>query len=204
MKNYRNWIYPVAGVLIAAILIVVLIVVLDRDYSEIPTSDSEIETTAEPLRSEPNTESTEKSQEPTESTESTESTEPQRNPIHLEDFDEGNEIYLDMDVISTLADMESEGEEDLVCAILEGEIKVINRFVRMGYSHRAVCQAQRFYYDFYDVVGEMAIDTLVEKLSACIPSEGAVLDGFAEKVQNAFGWGWNMDFSYVIDVEVTA
>ena len=198
MKNYRNWIYPLAGVLIAAILIVVLIVVLDRDYSEIPTSDSEIETTAEPLHSEPNAESTEKSQEPTESTE------PQRNPIHLEDFDKGNEIYLDMDVIATLADMEAEGEEDLVCAILEGEIKVINRFVRMGYSHRAVCQAQRFYYDFYDVVGEMAIDTFVEKLSACIPSEGAVLDGFAEKVQNAFGWGWNMDFSYVIDVEVTA
>ena len=201
MKNYRNWIYPIAGVLVAAILIVVLIVVLDRDHSEIPTSDHEVESTAESLHSEPNTESTEKPQEPTEPTEPTE---PQRNPIHLEDFDEGNEIYLDMDVISTLADMESEGEEDLVCAILEGEIKVINRFVRRGYSHRAVCQAQRFYYDFYDVVGEMAIDAFVEKLSACIPSEGAVLDGFAEKVQNAFGWGWNMDFSYVIDVEVTA
>ena len=201
MKNYRNWIYPVAGVLVAAILIVLLIVVLDRSPSEIPTSDDEIEPTAEPLHSEPNTDSTEKSQEPTESTESTE---PQRNPIHLEDFDEGNEVYLDMDVIATLAEMEAEGEEDLVCAILEGEIKVINRFVRMGYSHRAVCQAQRFYYDFYDVVGEMAIDAFVEKLSACIPTEGAVIDGFAEKVQNAFGWGWNMDFSYVIDVEVTA
>ena len=201
MKNYRNWIYPVAGVLVAVILIVLLIVVLDRSPSEIPTSDDEIETTAEPLHSEPTPESTEKTQEPTESTETTE---PQRNPIHLEDFDEGNEVYLDMDVIATLADMEAEGEEDLVCAILEGEIKVINRFVRMGYSHRAVCQAQRFYYDFYDVVGEMAIDAFVEKLSACIPTEGAVIDGFAEKVQNAFGWGENMDFSYVIDVEVTA
>ena len=201
MKNYRNWIYPVAGVLVAAILIVLLIVVLDRSPSEIPTLDHEVEPTAEPLHSEPNTESTEENQE---STESTESTEPQRNPIHLEDFDEGNEVYLDMDVIAILAEMEAEGEEDLVCAILEGEIKVINRFVRRGYSHRAVCQAQRFYYDFYDVVGEMAIDTFVEKLSVCIPSEGAVLEGFAEKVQNVFGWGENMDFSYVIDVEVTA
>ena len=198
MKNYRNWIYPIAGVIVAALLIVVLLFLLDWDYSEIPTSDSEIETTAEPLHSEQNAESTEKNQE------STEATEPQRNPIHLEDFDEGNEVYLDMDVIATLAEMEAEGEEDLVCAILEGEIKVINRFVRMGYSHRAVCQAQRFYYDFYDVVGEMAIDAFVEKLSACMPIEGAVLDGFAEKVQTVFGWGGNMDFSYVIDVEVTA
>ena len=201
MKNYRNWIYPVAGVLVAAILIVLLIVVLDRSPSEIPTSDDEIETTAEHLHSEPTPESTEKSQEPTESTETTE---PQRNPIHLEDFDEGNEVYLDMDVIATLADMEAEGEEDLVCAILEGEIKVINRFVRMGYSHRAVCQAQRFYYDFYDVVGEMDFAVFIEQLATCIPTEGAVLEGFAEKVQNVFGWGENMDFSYVIDVEVTA
>ena len=201
MKNYRNWIYPIAGVILAAILMVVLLFLLDREPSEIPTQDSEIETTAEPLHSEPIPESTEIFPEPDEPTEPTE---PQRNPIHLEDFDEGNEVYLDMDVISTLAEMEAEGEEDLVCAILEGEIKVINRFVRMGYSHRAVCQAQRFYYDFYDVVGEMAIDTFVEKLSACIPSEGAVLDGFAGKVQTVFGWGENMDFSYVIDVEVTA
>ena len=201
MKNYRNWIYPVAGVLVAVILIVLLIVVLDRNPSEIPALDSEIETTAEPLHSEPTPESTEKTQEPTESTESTE---PQRNPIHLEDFDEGNEIYLDMDVIATLADMEAEGEEDLVCAILEGEIKVINRFVRMGYSHRAVCQAQRFYYDFYDVVGEMDFAVFIEQLATCIPTEGADLDGFAEKVQNAFGWGETMDFSYVIDMEVTA
>ena len=198
MKNYRNWIYPIAGVIVAALLIVVLLFLLDWDYSEIPTSDSEIETTAEPLHSEQNAESTEKNQE------STEATEPQRNPIHLEDFDEGNEIYLDMDVIATLAEMEAEGEEDLVCAILEGEIKVINRFVRMGYSHRAVCQAQRFYYDFYDVVGEMAIDAFVEKLSACIPFEGASFDGFAGKVENAFGWGEDLDFSYVIDVEVSA
>ena len=203
MKINRNWIYPIAGVVVAGLLIVSVIWLCSRESADHPTvaEPSDEQTMETNPATEPTPEFTEKSQE---STESTESTEPQRNPIHLEDFDEGNEIYLDMDVIATLADMEAEGEEDLVCAILEGEIKVINRFVRMGYSHRAVCQAQRFYYDFYDVVGEMAIDTFVEKLSACIPSEGAVLDGFAEKVQNAFGWGCNMDFSYVIDVEVTA
>ena len=202
MKINRNWIYPVAGVVVAGLLIVSVIWLCNRESADPPTvtESSDEQTTETNPATEPTPESTEK---PQEQTEPTEPSEPQRNPIHLEDFDEGNEIYLDMDVIATLAEMEAEGEEDLVCAILEGEIKVINRFVRMGYSHRAVCQAQRFYYDFYDVVGEMAIDTFVEKLSACIPSEGAVLDGFAQKVQNAFGWGENMDFSYVIDVEVT-
>ena len=201
MKCNRNWIYPIAGVIVAALLIVVLILLLDRDHSELPTQDSEIETTEENPITEPIPESTEK---PQESTEPTEPTEPQRNPIHLEDFDEGNEVYLDMDVIAILTEMEAEGEEDLVNAILLGEIQTINYFAKAGYSHRAICQAQRFYFDFYDAVKEMGFDDFAEKLSACIPSEGADLDGFAQKAQNAFGWGENMDFSYVIDVEVSA
>ena len=100
--------------------------------------------------------------------------------------------------------MEAEGEEDLVNAILLGEIQTINYFAKRNYTHRAICQAQRFYFDFYDAVKEMEFDAFAEKLSACIPSEGADLDGFAQKVQNAFGWGEGMDFSYVTEVEVSA
>ena len=200
MKINRNWIYPVAGAVVAAILIVVLILLLDRDHSELPTQDSEIETTEKKPITESTPESTEKPQEPTEPTEPSE---PQRNPIHLVDFDEGNEVYLDADVIAILTEMEAEGEEDLVNAILLGEIQTINHFAKAGYSHRAICQAQRFYFDFYDAVKEMAFDAFAEKLSACIPAEGADLDGFAQKVQNSFGWGEGMDFSYVTDVEVS-
>ena len=200
MKINRNWIYPVAGVVVAAILIVVLILLLDRDHSELPTQDSEIETTEENPITEPTLESTEK---PQESTEPTEPSEPQRNPIHLVDFDEGNEVYLDADVIAILTEMEAEEEEDLVNAILLGEIQTINYFAKRNYTHRAICQAQRFYFDFYDAVKEMEFDAFAEKLSACIPAEGADLDGFAQKVQNAFGWGEGMDFSYVTEVEVS-
>ena len=198
MKINRNWIYPIAGVVVAAILIVVLILLLDRDHSELPIQNGEIETTEENPITEPTPESTEKPQE------STEPTEPQRNSIHLVDFDEGNEVYLDMDVIAILTEMEAEGEEDLVNAILLGEIQTINYFAKRNYTHRAICQAQRFYFDFYDAVTEMEFDDFAEKLSACIPAEGADLDGFAQKVQNAFGWGEGMDFSYVTEVEVSA
>ena len=201
MKINRNWIYPVAGAVVAVILIVMLILLLDRDHSELPTQDSEIETTEKNPITEPTPESTEK---PQESTEPTEPSEPQRNPIHLVDFDEGNEVYLDADVIAILTEMEAEGEEDLVNASLLGEIQTINYFAKAGYSHRAICQAQRFYFDFYDAVKEMGFDDFAEKLSACIPTEGADLDGFAQKVQNAFGWGEGMDFSYVTEVEVSA
>ncbi|MBR7098366.1 MAG: hypothetical protein IKC59_03035 [Clostridia bacterium] len=203
MKINRNWIYPVAGAIVAGLLIVSVIWLCNRESADPPTvtEPSDEQTTETNPATEPTPESTEKPQEPTEPTEPSE---PQRNPIHLVDFDEGNEVYLDMDVIAILTEMEAEGEEDLVNAILLGEIQTINYFAKRNYTHRAICQAQRFYFDFYDAVKEMEFDAFAEKLSACIPAEGADLDGFAQKVQNAFGWGEGMDFSYVTEVEVSA
>ncbi|MBQ7347623.1 MAG: hypothetical protein IJW55_06665 [Clostridia bacterium] len=87
-------------------------------------------------------------------------------------------------------------------AILDGEILLINHFVKVGYSQKAICQIQRFYYDFYDQLKEEPIEAVIEMLTACIPKDGAPLDGFAQAVQAAFGWGAEYDFSYVIDVEV--
>jgi hypothetical protein len=200
MKINHNWIYPVAGAVVAGILIASVVLLCNRDKPELPSlaEQSDEQTTEINSATESTPESTEKPQEPTEPTE------PQRNPIHLVDFDEGNEVYLDADVIATLTEMEAEGEEDLVNAILLGEIQTINYFARRNYTHRAICQAQRFYFDFYDAVGEMEFEIFAEKLSGCIPSEGADLDGFAQKIQNGFGWGEDMDFSYVTEVEVSA
>lgn len=137
-------------------------------------------------------------------------TEPQNEPVTTPeptsrpviDLDEGNEIYLDSNVVATLTEMEAEGEEDLVNAILDGEFLLINHFAKVGYTKEAICQIQRFYYDFYDQLKEEPIDAVIEKLTECIPSEGATLDGFADTVQTEFGWGAEYNFSYVIDVEV--
>lgn len=154
--------------------------------------------TKEPLE-EPNGIDTTATEPPTE-----EITEPQTEPTShpVIDLDEGNEVYLDSNVVAALTEMEAEGEEDLVNAILDGEILLINHFVKEGYSQKAICQIQRFYYDFYDQLKAEQIETVIEKLTVCIPIEGAILDGFAQAVQAAFGWGAAFDFSYVIDVEV--
>ena len=120
------------------------------------------------------------------------------------DLDEGNEAYLDSDVIAILTAMDAEGEEDLVNAILDGEIQLINHFVKIGYGKRAICQIQRFYYDFYDQLQDEPIAAVIENLSRCIPSEGADLEGFAERVQSVFGWGSEWSYDYVIDVEENA
>ena len=132
----------------------------------------------------------------------TESTAPEPTSRPVIDLDEGNEIYLDTSVVEALTNMEAEGAEDLVNAILDGEILLINHFVKAGYSKKAICQIQRFYYDFYDQLKEEPIETVIEKLNACISAEGATLDGFAQTVQVVFGWSAEFDFSYVIDVEV--
>lgn len=127
-------------------------------------------------------------------------TEPISRPVI--DLDEGNEVYLDASVVEVLTNMESEGEEDLVNAILDGEILLINHFVKAGYTKEAICQIQRFYYDFYDQLKAEPMEAVIEKLTACISSEGATLEGFADTVQSVFGWGAEYNFSYVIDVEV--
>ena len=127
---------------------------------------------------------------------------PDDTPRPVIDLDDGNEIYYDSDVIACLTEMDAEGEEDLVNAILDGEIQLINHFVKQGYRRRAICQAQRFYYDYYETLQVAPIETVIQKLTLLIPPNGAILDGFAETVQAVFGWGENFDYSYVIDVEV--
>ena len=126
-------------------------------------------------------------------------TEPTSRPVI--DLDDGNEVYLDASVVEMLTNMESEGEEDLVNAILDGEITLINHFVKVGYTKEAICQIQRFYYDFYDQLKEEPIDAVIEQLTECIPTKGATLDGFAQAVQAAFGWGGEWNFDYVIGTE---
>ena len=136
-------------------------------------------------------------------------TEPQTEPVTTPeqtsrpviDLDEGNEVYLDASVVEVLTNMESEGEEDLVNAILDGEITLINHFVKVGYTKEAICQIQRFYYDFYDQLKADPMETVIEKLTACIPSEGATLEGFADTVQTVFGWGREWNYDYVIGTE---
>ena len=136
-------------------------------------------------------------------------TEPQNEPVTTPeptsrpviDLDEGNEVYLDASVVEVLTNMESEGEEDLVNAILDGEFLLINHFAKVGYTKEAICQIQRFYYDFYDQLKAEPMETVIEKLTACIPTEGATLDGFAQTVQTEFGWGREWNFDYVIGTE---
>ena len=107
-------------------------------------------------------------------------------PKPIPELDEGNEIYLDSDVIAKLTEMELYGEEDLVNAILDGEMVLINSFVNKGYSLRAVRQAQRFYFHFYDDLKNESIESVVGKLTACFTTEGVFEDSFATDAQRLF------------------
>lgn len=189
MKNPKI-IVAVLTVIFVFCILAVRMYLLPKEQQEEPNGvDS---TVADP--------STEVMTEPQTAPTTTPDTEPISRPVI--DLDEGNEVYLDASVVEVLTNMESEGEEDLVNAILDGEITLINHFVKAGYSKKAICQIQRFYYDFYDQLKEEPMETVIEKLTACIPSDGTTLEGFADTVQSVFGWGAEYNFSYVIDVEV--
>ena len=188
MKNPKI-IVAVIAVIFALCVVALLVYWVTKEPSEEPngTDPTATETTPE-VMTEPQTAPT-----------TTPETEPISRPVI--DLDEGNEVYLDASVVEVLTNMESEGEEDLVNAILDGEITLINHFVKVGYTKEAICQIQRFYYDFYDQLKVEPMETVIEKLTACISSEGATLEGFADTVQTVFGWGREWNFGYVIGTE---
>ena len=123
-------------------------------------------------------------------------------PKPVPELDEGNEIYLDADVIGKLTVLDENGEEDLVNAILDGEILLINHFVRQGYSEKALSQIQRFYFSFYDKLKIEDFDLLAEKFGQCIGSTGTGMNGFADRVSAVFEWTSEQDYSYVFESEV--
>ena len=122
-------------------------------------------------------------------------------PKPIPELEEGHDIYLDSDVIARLTEMELYGEEDLVNAILDGEMVLINSFVNKGYSLRAVRQAQRFYFYFYDELKDESIEDVVNKLTSCVTSEGVFEDAFPTDVQRLFGFAADTDYSYIFDME---
>ena len=187
MKNPKM-IVAVLAVILALCVVALLVYWVTKEPLEEPDESPLLET-EQPTEDTPDTAPT-----------TTPETEPISRPVI--DLDEGNEVYLDASVVEVLTNMESEGEEDLVNAILDGEITLINHFVKAGYSKKAICQIQRFYYDFYDQLKAEPMENVIENLTACIPTEGAIFDGFADRVQAVWGWGGEWIFDYVIDGEV--
>ena len=124
----------------------------------------------------------------------------EREPIPVIEFDDGNEIYLDADVINKLSELEAEGNEDLVNAMLDGTITLINAFADKGYSLRAVRQIQRFYFAFYDELKDMKYEDIISKLKECFTAEGVFEDSFALDAQRMFGFGTDTDYSYILDM----
>ena len=127
---------------------------------------------------------------------------PEEGHTLIPDLDEGNEIYLDMDVVAKLQSMEDAGREDEVNLILDTMLLLINEFVDRNYSALAIAQIQRFYFDFRKDIGTMAIDELCQKISDCIPASGIDRNEFADQVQGVFGFGMDKDFGYIYSAEV--
>ena len=124
----------------------------------------------------------------------------EREPIPVIELDDGNEIYLDDDVINKLSALEASGNEDLVNAMLDGTITLINAFADKGYSLRAMRQIQRFYFAFYNELKDMAYEDIISKLTECFTAKGVSEDSFALDAQRMFGFGTDTDYSYVLDI----
>ena len=142
------------------------------------------------------------SEENAEETKKTEFTSPPEGHTPIPDLNDGNEIYLDMNVVEKLQDMENEGKEYEVNVILDTMLLLINEFVDRDYSALAICQIQRFYFEFFEDMKDVDFDTLCDRLAECVSSNGLDKDEFARKVSEQFGIDENADFGYVYSAEV--
>ena len=139
-----------------------------------------------------------------EETKKSELTSPPEGHTPIPDLNDGNEIYLDMDVVEKLQDMENEGKEYEVNVILDTMLLLINEFVDRDYSALAIYQIQRFYFEFFEDVKDVDFDTICDRLAECISSNGLDEDEFARKISEQFGIDENADFGYVYSAEVSS
>lgn len=142
--------------------------------------------------------------EATEDSKSSELTSPPEGHTPIPDLNDGNEIYLDTDVIDKLQQLEDAGMDDEVNLILDTMLLLINEFVDREYSALAICQIQRFYFEFFEEIGDIEFDTLCDKLTDCISSNGLDSDEFARNACDKFGLNENTNFSYVYSAEVSS
>ena len=112
----------------------------------------------------------------------------------------GSLVLLDMN-IEKLTELESAGNEDLVNAMLDGTILLINQFAEKGYSLRAMHQIQRFYFLCYDELKDINIGEIASKLEECFTTEGVFEGDFASDIEQLFGFSADTDYSYIFDME---
>ncbi len=115
-------------------------------------------------------------------------------------FDEGNEIYMDMDVAARLEAMEKAEGDERVNKILDTTIQLINKFEDKGYSSKAIKQIQRFYFVCYEQLKSTDIDTLSDKFAHLISGNGADNAEFAERAYNLLSIDTSTDYSYIFEV----
>ena len=195
--NKRIVVTIVCIVLALATVAGVVIAIIPRNNGKPTETESSQESSFEQTSDEGEKESAEE-------TKRTELTSPPEGHTPIPDLNVGNEIYLDMDVVEKLQDMENEGKEYEVNVILDTMLLLINEFVDRDYSALAICQIQRFYFEFFEDVKDVDFDTLCDRLAECISSNGLDEDEFARKVSEQFGIDKNADFGYVYSEEVSS
>ena len=181
----------VCMILAPAILAGIVLVMLPRNAYEVEERTGEISTDTTAV-----TQDTE-----TERRSDIQDTDTQRQPIQVIELDAGNEIYLDADVIDKLTVLEADGNEDLVNAILDGEIKLINAFADRGYSLKAIRQIQRFYFMFYDALKDIEYEAVMTKIAEFVTAEGMCEESAVSDVQGAFGLDLTEDCAYILYLE---
>ena len=135
------------------------------------------------------------------------------------EFDERNEVFLDMSLIPYLERMEfgtpavdgdgnyyfdtdgdivyNADEEKHIEGVLDNLITLINHFAKEEYSMEASHQIQRFYVTYYDRFLETKYEDLVANIALCFPKGGADPETLPDTMFEVFGYNRGDRFAFV-------
>ena len=76
---------------------------------------------------------------------------------------------------------------------------IINHFADKGYSDNAIIQIQRYYFHFARSFARLSTDELFEKIALCIPAEGTNSEALTLKAEEVFGQIRDDGFRFVFE-----
>ena len=83
-------------------------------------------------------------------------------------------------------------------------IVIVNEFADRGYSEEAIALVQRFYFRYYDRLGEYTSDELIDKLTYCFSKSDNTPSELSRKITSTFGLYREDKFAFLFEESLSS
>ena len=83
-------------------------------------------------------------------------------------------------------------------------VVIVNEFADRGYSEEAIALVQRFYFRYYDRLGEYTSDELIDKLTYCFSKSDNTPSELSRKITSTFGLYREDEFAFLFEESLSS